>query len=514
MTVQTRPVSTLAGFPLSLASPWIAFGLFVLTLVVRIPFASQTLNHWDSVNHALALTSFDVATNRPQAPGYILYIGFARLVNLIVPDAQTALVIVSMLASAVAVAFLFLLGARMASRELGLIAALLMLTSPPFWFDGEVALPYVVEGCAALVLTYLLYCVQQGESRLAPLVAVVFAIAVGMRQQLAFFYAPLVVVVLWKTSWRARLEAIAWFVFVCLLWFVPLVSSTGGINAYFTALGRLNSAFADEYVLFGSGGTSALLRNIERIGSFVLYALNLAVIPVLWGVFQALRRQAVRSDARTRFVVLWILPALLFYVLFHMGSPGLIYVFLPALFLIAAFGLHDLTRTRPRLLAPSVGILLAANILLFLVAPSDLFLGRSARVLNYAALRQHDTSLMARVDVIRSDFDPATTLIIADDWRFAEYYLPSFRVLHLPPDPELPMILAFDLRETYMGAPRVDLAEVEQLVWFDPSSPRTFRGTIQECKPLADGWCLPFLKLRERGGLKITNSSIEERASE
>lgn len=514
MTVQTRLVSTLAGFPLALASRWIAFGLFVLTLVVRIPFASQTLNHWDSVNHALALTSFDVARNRPQAPGYILYIGFARLVNLIAPDAQTALVIVSIVASALAVAFLFLLGVSMASRELGLIAALLMLTSPPFWFDGEVALPYVVEGCAAVILTYLLYRMQQGEHNLAPLVAVVFAIAVGMRQQLALFYAPLVLVVFWKTSWRARLEALAWFVFVCLLWFVPLVLSTGGIDAYFTALQNLNSAFGDEFVLFGSGGTSALVRNVERVGAYVLYALNLAAIPLLWGVFQALRRRTVRNDARARFMALWIFPALIFYLLFHMGSPGLIYVFLPALVLIAAFGLRDLTRTRPHLLAPSVGILLAANILLFLAAPSDLFLGRSARVLNYAALRQHDASLMARVEAVRSNFDPGTTLIIADNWRFAQYYLPSFHVLHLPPDPRLPMILAFDLQETYMRAPRLDLAGVEQLVWFDESSSRTFRGTIQECKPLADGWCLPFLRLREKGGLKITNSTIEERTSE
>ena len=41
---------------------------------------------------------------------------------------------------------------QLGSREIGLTAALLLLTSPSFWFDGEVALSYVVEGCAAIAL--------------------------------------------------------------------------------------------------------------------------------------------------------------------------------------------------------------------------------------------------------------------------------------------------------------------------------------------------------------------------
>lgn len=514
MTLRTRSVSPPAGFLLSIAPRWIALGLFLLTLALRLPFASRMLNHWDSVNHALALTSFYVPAHRPQPPGYILYIGFARLVNLVVPDAQTALVLVSILASSLAVAFLFLLGTRMASRELGLIAALLLLTSPPFWFDGEVALPYAVEGGAAVMLAYLLYRVRHGEAHLGPLAAVVFAIAVGMRQQLALFFAPLAVYAYWRTPWRTRLEALAWFGVVCLVWFVPLVWSTGGIEPYFTALSALNSAFRNEYVLFGAGGWNALVRNIERIGVYVLYALNLAVLPILWVALQSVRRPAVLQDARARFLALWVLPPVTFYVLFHMGSPGLIYVFLPALYLIAAFGLVDLTRTRPKLLYAATGTLLIVNVFIFLGTPPDLYLGRESRVLNYAALRKHDATLSARVDGIRANFDPATTLVVADDWRFAEYYLPNFRVLFLPPNINSPAILSQGQQETYLRAAQVNVSRVEMIVWFDETSPRTFRGTLQECMPLQDGGCLPVLHLAERGGIRIRDNVIEERARE
>ncbi len=488
--------------------------LALVTLVFRIPFVGQTLNHWDSVNHALALTSFNVAAHRPQPPGYILYIGIARLVNFIFTDAQTALVVVSILASALAVAFLFLLGTQIASRGIGFIAALLFLTSPPFWFDGEVALPYVVEGCASVVLSYLLYRVMRGEKQLAPLAAVVFAIAIGLRQQMALFFAPLVIYVFWKYTWRVWLESLAWFTLVCLLWFVPLMASAGGIGAYFAALRNLNTAFTDEYVLFGTGGSGALFRNAARMGAYALYALNLAVIPLLFGTIHFVRTRALWTDERTRFFALWILPSAIFYLFFHMGSPGLIYVFLPALFLLAAFGLEKMTRTNPQWQYGAVALLCAFNVFLFLGTPPDLYTGRDVRVLNYGAIVEHDRSLSTRVNAIRANFDPAKTLVIADDWRFAEYYLPNFRVLFVPNTAGEPLIVSEQRQEKYLRANALDVSQIEMLVFFDETSPQKYRGKIQECMTLQDGACLPVLHLAQKGDVKISDNKIEGRARE
>lgn len=495
----------------------IGFALALLTLFLRLFFVSQTLNHWDSVNHALALTSFDVAAHRPQPPGYILYIGIARLVNFIFTDAQTALVVVSMLASALAVAFLFLLGTRMASREIGLIAALLLMTSPAFWFDSLVALPYVVEGCASVALALLGYHALRGEKKFLPLLAVTFAMAIGLRQQLALFFAPLVLYVSWKFEWRVRLEALAWFTLVCLLWFVPLMASLGGVGAYLDTARRYNAAFADEFVLSGTGGVGALWRNAARIGAYTLYALNLAIIPLLIGGIHFARRVRERNGVRSvraQFFALWILPSAIFYLLFHMGSPGLIYVFLPALILLAALGLEKMTRANPRWRYGVTALLCAFNVFLFLGTPSDLYTGRAVRVLNYAALREHDRSLSARVDGIRANFDPTTTLVIADEWRFAEYYLPEFRVLFVPSNANEPLILLQRRQENYLRVNALDVSQIEMLVFFDETSLRKYHGTVQECMTLQDGACLPVVHLAQKGGVKILENQIEGRARE
>ncbi len=55
-------------------------GLFALVLASRLPFVTHALWAWDSVLYARALehgfhVDFDLADQRPQPPGYLLYVG-------------------------------------------------------------------------------------------------------------------------------------------------------------------------------------------------------------------------------------------------------------------------------------------------------------------------------------------------------------------------------------------------------------------------------------------------------
>jgi Dolichyl-phosphate-mannose-protein mannosyltransferase len=503
MTAQTRPALLANPFLRSLAPHWIALALFILTLALRIPFQSQTLNDWDSVNHALALTSFNVVAHRPQPPGYILYIGAGRLINFVFPDEQTALVVVSMLASALAVASLFWLGTHLASREIGLIAALLLLTCPAFWFDSEVALPYVVEGAASVVLAMLLYRLLQGEQRLTMLTAVVFAISVGLRQQLALFFAPLVIYAYWKYSWRIRLEALAWFAFVCALWFFPLAWSAGGIGGYLQALRNLNNAFSAEYGLLGSGGEEGILRNGLRMGAYTAYAMNFAAIPLLIGGIQIglarWKQSGIRflwTDKRIPFFVLWVAPSMGFYLFFHMGSPGLIYVFLTALFLLTPFALYHILRANPRGLGAAVALLCAANLFIFFGTPPDLYTGRALRVLNYSSLVAHDRYLESRVQAIDSQYDPQTTLILSTDWRFAEYYLPNYRIMLFLPHDRVPLLVVQNKQENYvqLNDGRASVNNVKTIVLFDSNAGMFYHGaTGPQCAASAVEPCLQVI---------------------
>ena len=92
---------------------WWAAALAALTLITRIPFRSTHLFAWDSANFALALQHYNVAWHQPQPPGYILYVAVARLVHLLVADANAAYVWLSVVVSVGAVWCVVLVGGRL-----------------------------------------------------------------------------------------------------------------------------------------------------------------------------------------------------------------------------------------------------------------------------------------------------------------------------------------------------------------------------------------------------------------
>jgi hypothetical protein len=78
--IAARPVfiSWQAGrLRLFAAHPWLRevgppAALFVISLLLRLPFISNALVNWDAVQFALATRSFDIARHQPHPPGYIL----------------------------------------------------------------------------------------------------------------------------------------------------------------------------------------------------------------------------------------------------------------------------------------------------------------------------------------------------------------------------------------------------------------------------------------------------------
>jgi hypothetical protein len=90
-------------------SALIATAIFALTLATRVPFASSQLWAWDSVLYARALedgfhVDYVTESQRPHPPGYILYVGIASVARQFTNDSNSALVLVSMIASALAAA--------------------------------------------------------------------------------------------------------------------------------------------------------------------------------------------------------------------------------------------------------------------------------------------------------------------------------------------------------------------------------------------------------------------------
>ncbi|MCX7856181.1 MAG: DUF2723 domain-containing protein [Anaerolineae bacterium] len=314
----------------------IAFGLFLLGVLTRVPFRSRFLYHWDSVNFALGLEHFDIYQHQPHPPGYFLYVMTGRLVRLLVGDANASLVWISVFATGLAVVMMFWLGRSLWNREAGIIAALLLLTSPLFWFHGEVALSYMVEAAFVIGVALLCYRHLEGTDDRLWLSALVLGIAGGFRPNTMAFLIPLWAVSAWRYRWRKVLVAVGVLGGVCLAWAVPMVILTGGVGRYREALGAAGQIVAGESSF---SGIRQLAVNGFRLGMFTVYALGAGLVPLAVGVIYGVitRRPQWRAWARRpefRLLFWWLAPSLLFYTLIHIRQPGHTFTFMPAVLLL------------------------------------------------------------------------------------------------------------------------------------------------------------------------------------
>ena len=115
-----------AGGPLERhADAWLAGGLGVLTLLSRWPYRARLLYNWDAVQFALALREFDVAKHQPHPPGYLLYVGLGRLLNIPLADPNLAYVALAMLFSAATTVTVYWLARALYERATAASAAAL-----------------------------------------------------------------------------------------------------------------------------------------------------------------------------------------------------------------------------------------------------------------------------------------------------------------------------------------------------------------------------------------------------
>jgi hypothetical protein len=246
----------------------------------------------------------------------------------------------------------------MFDRAVGLTSALFLASSPLFWFYGEVALPHALDAFAVISSVLLLYGAASGEPRLLVPAAFWLGIAGGLRPQTQAFLAPLALYAAACAGWRPALAAAATLIVVDLLWFVPLVQLSGGLDRYLGILAHFRTEFRDTTSVFGAG-LFGLERNGVKLGMYTAYGWSLALLPAALGLAAAWRRLGARrvaalaADRRAWVMALWVAPSAAFYLLIHMGQQGLVFVFLPALCLLSSA--RALSRFLPPRLRRRVG---------------------------------------------------------------------------------------------------------------------------------------------------------------
>lgn len=422
-------MNSVLNIDLNKNAKWVALALFVLTILTRIPFASQYLYHWDSVNMAFGIQEYNVLDGAPQFPGYIVYIVIAQIINFVFNDPQRTMVFISIVSSGLAVVSMFYFGRDMFNAVTGLIAALFLMTSPLFWFYGEIALPHTLDLFAITFAAWMLYKIMQGDLRWLWVTTIFLALVGGFRQQDLLFLAPVAIFAGYSIGIGRIIKVAILGLVVTLAWFIPLLHYSGGLQNYLAGSSAFTAEFFTSTSLLSGAGLFGLRRNVvEKLGPYTLYAWSVAALAILgWLPALPSRWRAWLRSRKAWFMLLWIAPPVLFYVIIHMGQQGLVFVFLPALLLLSAEGLYRLFATRPALLQASTAIIVLISAGVFIFAPAYPLGKDRLKLLTYDTLRQSDQAMADKIAAVRENFPPENTLLLAANWRHIQYYLPEYQ---------------------------------------------------------------------------------------
>jgi hypothetical protein len=336
--------------------------LALIFALAHVPFLAPSLEDIDSVNFALGVRDFDVAAHRPHPPGYPVYIFLGKVATAIGGLAANAapslveakaLAVLSLLAGLLAIVCLYIVfssfsdappslrvGERLRSLDVTAFAATAIVVSCPlFWYLAVRPmsdLPGLAVALAAQACLMVAWWKQTpavgGDRRLsAPIMsasgrmivigAFLAALSIGLRSQTVWYTLPLLLLVLMDRIGRgvagAMIGAGVMFVAGGLVWGIPLLVASGGLNAYLAALGtQAGEDFAAGEMLYLNPNPRAaafgLIRTfIDPWDSTALAAVVLILAAA--GVVQLLWRDR-RSLAA---IIALVVPYLVFHLVFQ-----------------------------------------------------------------------------------------------------------------------------------------------------------------------------------------------------
>jgi hypothetical protein len=455
-------------------------------MATRLPFRSHRVFNWDAVNFVLALHDYDVRLHHPQPPGYPVFVAMGRVAQLLIPDANTALVAVAMLLSAGAVAALYLLGRELFGQAAGIVAALYLLFSVTFWTNGAVALAYPSLALFTTLVALLAWrCRQHG--RIVPIwlplaLSLAYAIGGGFRPDLLLFLLPLWIFGHWRLPFRTIMFSGICVIAIVLAWFVPTIALSGGWSGYWKVFRAYTGNDVLKRYSVAENGPRALIVNMRDTAKYTGYALYALALPVagaaVWLLSQWQRLKEGHTATRPYILLftLWMAPMLLFYSWVHIGDPGYVFAFAPALLLSAARFTVELPRIAARLrLGWLRRFVVPALMIVVIAANTGIFLFRPL-ALTAHGIRQQDRTIDGKIAYVRAHGDPATTLLIAyESYRHWLLYLPDYhvqfvdvtygtaadRTITLPPGITHAVLMDATLLNAVADAPTSDVQSVE-----------------------------------------------------
>jgi hypothetical protein len=387
------------------------------------------------VQFALAIEKFDVRLYQPHPPGYILFVFLGKFFNIFIKDANLSFISINIIFSCVSVILLFYLGCAIKDKYLGICASLLFLFSSVFWFEGEVALPYIMECFFSILAGLLCYLTISGKNYIL-LTSFILALAGGVRQNLVLFLFPLFLYSIFcfrKNLISNILKSTIIFTFTSLFWFLPMAYLSGGISEYQKVLsGQLNYVLNFSFI---KGGYFAFLENTKKTINYTLFgSLGLSIIfPIFYFIkFLIFKEKIFLNKKLFFFFLFWILPSFLFYCLIFIDPPAYTLTYIPSLFILISFCILEVSsifkKNFKKILFTILSILIISEISIF--------------YFNFPkVIKKNYLDFKIKVETLKENFPSSQTILLTslkrgsevlNYFRHAMYYLPEYKTYFLP----------------------------------------------------------------------------------
>jgi hypothetical protein len=394
MTAVPQSVAAERPRPDSTSSIWevrpteiAALALLLLTAAaVRLPFWPRLIQTDDALNYYFGALSTHVA----HPPGYIGYCVLGGLLNHLIGSIQVTFLLISFCASAMATALIHFL-----AKSFGLRWPAAFLTAVAYCFSINTqyaslsASPHIVEGMFAILIALLArQAMRTRRAGLAVAMTLVFALAGAFRPTTTLLLGPLWLYVMLRfASGAPRMRALGLILMQCVI-AVAIVGGWSWANEHYTAragyghksfevqalmpsvyeyaglspkveIGPLRLTFhmpAVEIVAWievktgwrllphlpgwptpslRRAGQLMLMQTLKEGWWFMMAAPCAVLLPLVW--ITRSRSIAFPSRPDRNFLLLWILPAVLFFILGHMGAATYLQIYLPAVYLVTVY---------------------------------------------------------------------------------------------------------------------------------------------------------------------------------
>lgn len=359
-----------------------------LWFAAHLPSLAPSLEDTDSINFALGLRHFDPALHQPHPPGYPVYIALGRLSLAVVsrvtsleriPAEALALAIWSAIGGAIAIvaAAAFFRALRAGPGRTVAWAMLFTAAAPLFWTSGLRPMSDMT-GLAAVFVSLALTANGMHDRRWLTAGAFVAALAVGIRVQTIWLTVPLLLVTMVVQRraglWWLISRPAAAFVAGGLLWGIPLLIASGGLDAYLRALNT-------QAELDFAGVDMLWLDPTPRRLAFSLYetfAMPWSMLPLAAAVLIAATAGTLVMLLRERAALGLLLVVFAPYAIFHLLLQETITVryALPLVPLVAWLAARGIAAAGARAGSLASVVLLAA--LIVTAVPGGIVYGREA----------------------------------------------------------------------------------------------------------------------------------------